>query len=99
MHSMKQSQTLVTTMEGDSMIFGVLQKAVKGKYDVTWTRKMPNPQATYENMPSNAGDQKWLMRQTKHWEKGIISHLGIHFRNHINTYVKYIINFNIFDMI
>ena len=40
-------------------------KAVKGKYDVTWTRKMPNPQATYKNMPSNAGDQKQLMWQTK----------------------------------
>ena len=65
MHSMKQSQTLTTTMDGNSTIFHVLQKAVKGKYNVTWTRKMPNPQATYKNMPSNAGDQKWLMRQTK----------------------------------
>ena len=65
MHSTKQSQTLVTTMDGDSTIFRVPQKAVKGKYDVTWTIKMPNPQATYENTPSNAGDQKQLMQQTK----------------------------------
>ena len=52
-------------MDGDSTIFRVLQKAVKGKYNITWTRKMPNLQATYENMPSNAGDQQQLMRQTK----------------------------------
>ena len=65
MHSTKQYQMLITTMDSDSMIFHVPQKAVKGKYDVTWTQKRPKPQATSENMPSNAGDQKWLMWQTK----------------------------------